>query len=93
MKNLFLTLVLLLSVSFTFAANEIEKTSTLEPTEIKKDLIDYKVINNLLYADSCNIKQGMQVISNGEMTFQYVTVFHLDGISCEDFFTAIMNAF
>ena len=44
MKNLFLSVVLLLTVSFAFAANDVEKTSTIEKSIDVLDVSDFEVL-------------------------------------------------
>lgn len=34
--------------------------------------------------DSCTITTVTQVISNGEVTYTHTTLWHMDGISCEN---------
>ncbi len=56
MKNLFLTVILLLTVSVTFATNDVESVSTLDSKEIPK-LKNVESINNnfLELFKLCNI--------------------------------------
>jgi len=42
------------------------------------------------FQESCTIKQGQQVISNGEVVYEYIAVLHIDGMSCSEFFSRLM---
>ncbi len=67
MKNLFLSVVLLLTVSFTFAANDVEKVSvfddvTVELTNsVELEIADFTMINDATYA----ISSEVEVVSCG----------------------------
>ena len=93
MKNVFLTLFFIFISATSFAE---EKSNTEPISSITFESVDsfsHMVIDNFEYMSSCTIKTGVQVISNGEVIMQSVTLFHIDGYTCEEFFSMIMEAF
>lgn len=90
MKNLFLSLAFILAGTFCYA-NEKNDSKIVEDTVFITNI--ESTSQSLTLEDSCTIRTGIQIISNGEVTFQVTSVFHIDGISCEDLFSSIMDMF
>lgn len=61
----------------------------------KNDLSDTTLneFGTVVLAESCTITTGTQIVSNGEVIYEEVNTFHIDGMSCETFFTLLMRAF
>ncbi|QMU63518.1 MAG: hypothetical protein GKR88_03995 [Flavobacteriaceae bacterium] len=87
MKKIFFVLAFTLVGTFAFANNSVEREAKIEIENITE------MSNSLEFLDSCTIRQAQQVISNGEVVYEYYTVFHIDGYSCEQFFSMIIAAF
>ena len=51
MKNLFLTVVLLLTVSFAFAANDVKKISTTNVGEVFETINSNELVNNQIITE------------------------------------------
>ena len=96
MKNLFLAIAFLLIGNSGFANTETTNSSELNE-EIKSNSVSNsnKVLRSYVFFDeeSCTLRQGHQVESNGEVTFQSITTFTFDGISCETLFLLIACGF
>lgn len=72
MKNLFLSVVLLLSVSFAFAANGVEKTSTIE-----KSIDVFEVSNfEVLKIELTEIGDLKTFLEENEGTFNCVDLYY-----------------
>lgn len=92
MKNVFIALVFLLGCSTSFAkgvevknfeSNPMYSTNTDMALFSKKDTP---------FA-SCTIKTGTQIVSNGEVVYEEISTLHIDGMSCEQFFSMLMQVF
>lgn len=101
MKKLLLILAFMLIGSFAFANTEkIQETKDLSFNKKTAVIKTFELIdeNNtkLKYeysalTESCTITSVTQVISNGEVTYQSTTLFHIDGMSCETFYGSLAS--
>jgi hypothetical protein len=94
MKNVFFSLAFMLIGSFAFA-NNYENIKSKEVSGLINKSTSFKFYstdknNNYVeyeysaLTDSCTITTVTQVISNGEVTYTHTTLWHMDGISCEN---------
>ena len=102
MKQLMFYLAFMLIGSFAFANSEkkIEtkdlsidnKSLEIQTFEFIDENSTYLKYENSSLTESCTITSVTQVISNGEVTYQSTTLFHIDGMSCETFFGLLAAA-
>ena len=61
MKNLFLSVVLLLTVSFAFANNDVEKVVTIDVEKVldKTNSIEFSIVNYVVATNSFKDRTGM----------------------------------
>ena len=102
MKQLIFSLAFMLIGSFAFANAEKKletedlsidnKSLEIQTFEFIDDNNTYVKYEYSSLTESCTIASVTQVISNGEVTYQSNTLFHIDGMSCETFFGLIASA-
>lgn len=80
MKNLILTIVLLLATSFVFASSNVEKSSTYNVEET----VEIFTSSNLLIVEDCKI-----TVKDNETGKSYTVTIH--GQSCADFVKELMK--
>lgn len=88
MKNVFFALAFMLVGSFAFGKPY--KELKLDGLYSPNILCEFEIVD---MAESCTITTGTQIVSNGEVIYEEVNTFHIDGMSCETFFTLLMRAF
>jgi hypothetical protein len=102
MKKVFFSLAFMLIGSFAMANSEKKletKDLSIDYKSLEIQTFEFIDENSTFVkyeysplTESCTITSVTQVISNGEVTYQSTTLFHLDGMSCETFFGLIASA-